>query len=175
MYITIYGEPEKADTVVFGFNFGGTMFFFRFYVWRPRSHQSWNQIISGQLVGARGRCRSQLAQRRFQGLEGRFAATYPTFFFVFGLGKWDEDFNTSFGSMHHFCWSSKSGQKLYVLSKLWIFFSHFLVGKKHEKLLLKIWKRPKYIGTSDRKYRPAWRKLDHEPYVLWAETFFPSP
>ena len=59
-------------------------------------------------------------------------------FFVFGLGKWDEDFNTSFGSMHHFCWSSKSGQKLYVLSKLWIFFSHFLVGKKQEKLLLKI-------------------------------------
>jgi hypothetical protein len=58
---------------------------------------------------------------------------------------------------------------------LWIFFSHLLVGKKHEKLLLKIWKRPKYIGTSDRKYRPAWRKLDHERYVLWAETFFPSP
>ena len=71
IYITIYGEPEKADTVVFGFNFGGTMFFFfRFYVWRP-----WRQ-----LVGARGRCRSQLAQRRFQGLEGWFAATYPTFF-----------------------------------------------------------------------------------------------
>ena len=106
---------------------------------------------------------------------GEICCNLPDIFFVFGLGKWDEDFNTSFGSMHHFCWSSKSGQKLYVLSKSWIFFSHFLVGKKHEKLLLKIWKRPKYIGTSDRKYRPAWRKLDHEPYVLWAETFFPSP
>ena len=32
IYITIYGEPEKADTVVFGFNFGGTMFFFSVFM-----------------------------------------------------------------------------------------------------------------------------------------------
>jgi hypothetical protein len=69
---------------------------------------------------------------------GMICCNLPDIFFVFGLGKWDEDFNTSFGSMHHFCWSSKSGHKLYVLSKLWIFFSHLLVGKKHEKLPLKI-------------------------------------